>query len=72
VAHAYEAIANARKDFLHKLTTRLVRENQTIVVEDLAVKNMQKTTALACLLVMQVGAYWFSSLNINASGMAGN
>ncbi|MEQ8464574.1 RNA-guided endonuclease TnpB family protein, partial [Coleofasciculus sp. E1-EBD-02] len=32
---------------LHKLTTRLVRENQTIVVEDLAVKNMMKNHKLA-------------------------
>lgn len=47
VARAHEAIANARKDFLHKLTTRLVRENQTIAVEDLAVKNMVKNHSLA-------------------------
>jgi putative transposase len=40
VARIQAAIADARKDFLHKLTTRLVRENQTIAVEDLAVKNM--------------------------------
>jgi putative transposase len=47
VARAHEAIVNARKDFLHKLTTRLVRENQTIAVEDLAVKNMVKNRKLA-------------------------
>ncbi len=41
------AIADARKDFLHNLTTRLVRENQTIAVEDLAVKNMMKNRKLA-------------------------
>lgn len=46
-ARAYEAITNARKDFLHKLTTRLVRENQTIAVEDLAVKNMIKNRKLS-------------------------
>jgi putative transposase len=40
VAKVYQEISDARKDFLHKLTTRLVRENQTIAVEDLAVKNM--------------------------------
>ena len=39
--------ADTRKDFLHKLTTRLVRENQTIAVEDLAVKNMMKNHKLA-------------------------
>jgi putative transposase len=47
VARIQAAIADARKDFLHKLTTRLVRENQTIAVEDLAVKNMMKNHKLA-------------------------
>ena len=40
-------IADCRKDFLHKLTTQLVRDNQTIVVEDLSVKNMVKNPKLA-------------------------
>lgn len=40
VAKVHEEIADTRKDFLHKLTTQLVRENQTIAVEDLAVKTM--------------------------------
>jgi putative transposase len=47
VASVYQEIADARIDFLHKLTTRLVRENQTIAVEDLAVKNMLKNPKLA-------------------------
>jgi putative transposase len=47
VAKILVSIADARKDFLHKLTTRLVRENQTIAVEDLAVKNMMKNRKLA-------------------------
>jgi putative transposase len=47
VAKIHAAIADARTDFLHKLTTRLVRENQTIAVEDLAVKNMLKNRKLA-------------------------
>jgi putative transposase len=47
VARIHAAIADARTDFLHKLTTRLVRENQTIAVEDLAVKNMLKNRKLA-------------------------
>ncbi|KGF73550.1 transposase [Neosynechococcus sphagnicola sy1] len=40
-------ISDSRKDHLHKLTTRLVRENQTIAVEDLAVKNMVQNHCLA-------------------------
>jgi len=47
VAKVYAQIVDARKDFLHKLTTQLVRENQTIVVEDLAIKNMVKNHKLA-------------------------
>ncbi|MHC5595971.1 MAG: RNA-guided endonuclease InsQ/TnpB family protein [Nostoc sp.] len=47
VAKVQTQISDARNDFLHKLTTRLVRENQTIAVEDLAVKNMVKNKKLA-------------------------
>jgi putative transposase len=47
VARIHAAIADSRTDFLNKLTTRLVRENQTIAVEDLAVKNMMKNEKLA-------------------------
>jgi putative transposase len=47
VARVHRRISDSRKDFLHKLTTQLVRENQTIVVEDLAIKNMVKNHKLA-------------------------
>lgn len=46
-ARVYARIADRRRDHLHKLTTRLVRENQTIVIEDLAVSNMVKNGSLA-------------------------
>ncbi|MFD0119653.1 RNA-guided endonuclease TnpB family protein, partial [Streptomyces sp. NPDC127176] len=36
-----------RRDHLHQLTTRLVRENQTLVIEDLTVRNMVKNRKLA-------------------------
>jgi putative transposase len=42
VAKIHAKITDSRKDHLHKLTTQLVRENQRIVVENLAVKNMVK------------------------------
>ncbi len=42
VAKIHAQITDSRKDYLHKLSTRLVRENQTIVVEDLSVKNLVK------------------------------
>ena len=47
VAKVHAQITDARQDFLHKLTTQLTRENQTIVVEDLAIKNMVKNHKLA-------------------------
>ncbi|GAA2953370.1 RNA-guided endonuclease TnpB family protein [Streptomyces enissocaesilis] len=47
VAKAHARIADRRRDFLHQLTTRLVRENQTIVIEDLTVRNMVKNKSLA-------------------------
>ncbi|MFN6474679.1 RNA-guided endonuclease TnpB family protein [Nostoc sp. DedQUE07] len=47
VGKIHAEISDARNDFLHKLTTRLVRENQTIAIEDLAVKNMVKNKKLA-------------------------
>ncbi len=47
VARAHAHIADARKDFLHKLSTRLIRENQVIAVETLAVGNMQKNRCLS-------------------------
>lgn len=47
VAKVHARIADRRRDFLHQLTTRLVRENQTLVIEDLAVRNMVKNRALA-------------------------
>lgn len=47
VARVQAKIADSRKDFLHKLTTQLIRDNQTIAVEDLSVKNMVKNPKLA-------------------------
>ncbi|WP_406381448.1 RNA-guided endonuclease InsQ/TnpB family protein [Streptomyces sp. NBC_01618] len=47
VAEIHARIADRRRDLLHKLTTRLVRENQTLVIEDLTVRNMVKNHTLA-------------------------
>ena len=47
VAKLHEKIANQRKDFLHKTSTKIIRENQSIVIEDLRVKNMLKNHKLA-------------------------
>lgn len=47
VAKLYQKIANQRKDFLHKLSTKIISDNQVIVLEDLRVKNMLKNHKLA-------------------------
>ncbi|MGW4894599.1 RNA-guided endonuclease InsQ/TnpB family protein [Kitasatospora sp. NPDC004240] len=47
VARVHAKIADRRRDFLHKLTTRLVRENQTVVIEDLTVRTMLKNHKLS-------------------------
>lgn len=47
VAKAHEKVANARKDYLHKLSRRLIDENQVIAVEDLHIKGMMKNHCLA-------------------------
>ncbi|GLY52126.1 RNA-guided endonuclease TnpB family protein [Lentzea sp. NBRC 102530] len=47
VARVHARIADRRSDFLHKVTTRLVRENQTLVIEDLPVSNMVRNRHLA-------------------------
>lgn len=47
VAKAYEKVSNQRKDFLQKLSTRLIKENDIIALEDLGIKNMMKNHKLA-------------------------
>ncbi len=47
VARAHRKVRNARKDFLHRTTTRLVRENDMIAIEDLNVSGMVRNRHLA-------------------------
>jgi putative transposase len=47
VARIHARIADRRRDVLHQVSTRLARENQTIVIEDLAVANMLRNHNLA-------------------------
>ena len=47
VARIHACIADRRRDLLHKLSTRLVRENQTVVLEDLGVRNMLRNHSVA-------------------------
>lgn len=58
VAKLYEKIANQRKDFLHKLSSELINENQVICLEDLKVKEMQQNKYLS-QSISDVGWYEF-------------
>lgn len=47
LAKQYEKVTNQRTDYLHKVSTKIVRENQAIVIEDLNVRGMMKNHHLA-------------------------
>ena len=47
VARLHEKVSNQRSDYLHKLSTALIKENDVIAIEDLAVKNLTKNHKLA-------------------------
>lgn len=47
VAICHERIRNRRQDFLHKVSKRIINENQTVIIEDLNVEGMLKNHCLA-------------------------
>jgi putative transposase len=53
IAKRHNEIADTRKDFLHKLSTQVVSENQTIILEDLNVSGMVKNRKLARAISQQ-------------------
>lgn len=53
IAKLHNKTADTRKDFLHKLSTKLVSENQTIVLEDLNVAGMVKNRKLSRAISQQ-------------------
>jgi len=53
VAKYNEKIANQRQNYLHKITTQLVKGNDTIVIEDLKTKNLLKNHKLARAIANQ-------------------
>lgn len=61
IAKLHNRIADTRKDFLHKLSTKIVNENQVIVLEDLNVSGMLKNRKLA-RSISQQGWYEFRVL----------
>jgi putative transposase len=53
IAKLHNKIADTRKDFLHKLSTKVVSENQTIILEDLNVSGMIKNRKLSRVISQQ-------------------
>ncbi|WP_013322657.1 RNA-guided endonuclease InsQ/TnpB family protein [Gloeothece verrucosa] len=61
LAKVHRKITNCREDFLHKLSRRIVDENQIIIVENLAVKNMMQNPKLS-KAIHQVGWGMFMTM----------
>ncbi len=53
IAKLHNHIADTRKDFLHKLSTKIVSENETVVLEDLNVSGMVKNRKLSRAISQQ-------------------
>lgn len=58
LARQYKRVSDIRLDFLHKLTSRLLNENQVVVIEDLNVKGMLKNRKLS-RAISDIGLYEF-------------
>lgn len=60
LARLHYRISNIRKDYLHKITSNIINENQVIVLEDLKISNMMKNRRLA-QSIGDVGLFEFRS-----------
>ena len=67
VAKVYEKVTNQRNDFLQKESTKLVRENQTICIEDLNVKGMLRNHKLAKAISSVSWSKFFAMLEYKAT-----
>ena len=61
VARLHHHIKNQRKDFLHKLSSKYINENQVISLEDLDIKQMEQDSRLSRLIV---DASWYKFVSM--------
>ena len=72
VAKVHEKITNQRNDFLQKISSMLISENQVICIEDLKIKNMVRNHKLArCISSVSWGRF-FNMLEYKASWYGNN